>query len=244
MDIEPDGRATVTELGRYAGESGIEVRSVTQVSSLLRYLPANATLTEPDLVALAQVTVELDFYFPVARKSRQEQFRWPQTAMGMGVSASLPQGFHVGGGDPLSRSKKAVAALMFASDLPMANIESILMQHMPNRAAAGPVRAVAARTRDVIDAVATICRVRGYQVPDERALSHLGVRLEIGLPPQIGNLALQIGTRLARVHYLALVSKGLTSYEKIQDAGETLKELVGDDLAQEIHLLLQSASNT
>jgi helicase len=242
LDVEPDGRVTVTELGRYAGESGIEVRSVTQVSSLLRYLPAGGNLTGADLIALAQVTVELDFYFPVAGKSRKEQFRWPQTAIEMGVNGSLLQGLHVGGGNLLSRSKKAVAALMFASDLPMARIESILMQHMPNRAAAGPVRAVAARTRDVIDAVATICRVRGYQLPDEKTLSQLGVRLEIGLPPQIGDLAIQFGSRLTRVQYLALLSRDLTSSEAIEAADDILEELVGKDLAQQIRLLSQSGN--
>ncbi|MCV7251621.1 DEAD/DEAH box helicase [Mycobacterium hackensackense] len=240
VDVEPDGRITVTELGRYAGESGLEVRSVTQVSSLLRFLPANAVVTEADLVALAQVTVELDFYFPVARRSRQEQFRWPQSVASMGVNGSLMRGFHVGGGEPLSRSKKTAAALLFMSDLPMTNIESILMQHLPNRAAAGPVRSVAARTRDVIDAVITICRVRGYQLADEATLAHLGVRLEIGLPPQMGEVALQLGARLTRAQYLVLAGRGLTSFEAIGNGANDLSSLVGDDLAQEILQLIQA----
>jgi helicase len=116
------------------------------------------------------------------------------------------------------------------------------MQHMPNRAAAGPIRSVAARTRDVIDAVTTICRVRGCQLPNEGILSDLGVRLEIGLPPQIGNLALQLGARLTRAQYLALVGRGLTSLEALEGAGESLNALVGDDLAHQIHQLIQNAS--
>ena len=240
LDVETDGRITVTELGRYAGESGIEVRSVTQVSSLLRFLPANAAVTEADLVALAQVTVELDFYFPVARRSRQEQFRWPQSVTSMGVNGSLMRGFHVGGGDPLSRLKKTAAVLLFMSDLPMTRIESILMQHLPSRAAAGPVRSVAARTRDVIDAVISICRVRGHQLPDEATLSQLGVRLEIGLPTEMGDVALQLGARLTRAQYLALASEGLTSFEALSDGAGELSSLIGDDLAQEILQLIQT----
>ncbi len=178
LDIEPDGCVSVTELGRYAGESGIEVRSVTQVSSLLRFVPAGRELTEADLVSLAQVTVELDAtYLPVAGRSRQEQFRWYPTASALGVDEALLRGLHVGGGNPLTRAKKAAAVLLFASDSPIANIEAELMQHMRNTAAAGPIRSVSARTRDVIDAVATICRVRGYELADEGGLSNLGVRL-------------------------------------------------------------------
>jgi hypothetical protein len=188
------------------------------------------------------VTVELDFYFPLAKKSRQEQWRWPQTAVSMGVSDSLMRAFHVGGGDPLGRSKKTAATLLFMSDLPMENIEAILMQHMPNRAAAGPIRSVAARTRDVIDAVATVCRVRGYQLPDEAVLSYLGVRLEIGLPVQIGELALHLGSRLTRAHYLALVGRGITSIEALGDAGELLNDLVGEAVAEQIRLTLPDAS--
>jgi len=35
-----------------------------------------------------------------------------------------------------------------------------ITQHLPSRSASGPVRAVAGRTRDVLDAVVGICRMR------------------------------------------------------------------------------------
>ena len=242
VDIEPSGLITVTELGRYAGESGIEVRSVTQVSSLLRYLPAGTALTEADLVLLAQVTVELDgVTFPVARKSRQEQHRWPTALAGLGAHIPLLNGIHVGGGEPIARTKKAVAALRFASAFPMAAVEAELMQHMRDNAAAGPIRAVAARTRDVIDAVATICCFRGYEVADDEALLHIGVRLEIGLPAEVGRLASAIGGRLSRAQYFSLAENGVATYEALANTSEDrLRELLGDSLAREIRQQVDS----
>ncbi len=235
VDIEPDGQVSVTELGRYAGESGIEVRSVTQVSSLLRFVPTGSVLAEADLIALAQVTVELDTtYLPVAGRSRQEQFRWFPTISALGVTGQLLRGFHVGGGDPLARAKKAAAVLRFASDSPIANIEAELMQHMRNAAAAGPIRSVAARTRDVIDAVATVCRVRGYQLPDDTALSSLGVRLEIGLPSRMGPLASVLGARLSRVEYLELLAGGIDSVESMRTAEDSLPSVLGTDRAEQV----------
>jgi hypothetical protein len=78
LDRDPDETITVTELGRFAGESGLEVRSVTRVSSLLRFAPE--TLTAADLVTTAHVTVELDeVHLPVAARARAEQARWPAT---------------------------------------------------------------------------------------------------------------------------------------------------------------------
>jgi helicase len=241
VDVEPTGLLTVTELGRFAGESGLEVRSVTQVSSMMRYAAPGVPLTEVDLVVLAQVTVELDaLYLPVAARSHQEQARWPQTLRMLGVQPSLLRGLHVGGGVALSRAKRAAAALRFASSMPMASIELDLMQHMRDRSAAGPIRAVAARTRDVIDAVATICRVRGATFTDENRIAQMGVRLEIGLPAEIGTLASQLGTALARVGYLDLLNKGISTAEQISAlSDEELGSIIGDETAQIVRQALE-----
>jgi replicative superfamily II helicase len=127
IDREPDGNLTLTDLGRYAGESGIEVRSIVKVSSLLRFAPQE--LSVPELITLCQVTDELDdVYLPSPKKSKKEQARWPATLQHLGVSHGLINGLHVGGGETLARSKKAVACVFFASDLPLDEIErSFLM---------------------------------------------------------------------------------------------------------------------
>jgi replicative superfamily II helicase len=241
LDIEPTGLLTVTELGRFAGESGLEVRSVTQVSSMLRYVQAGRPLTEVDLVVLAQCTVELDaMYLAAAARSRQEQARWPNTLTALGVQSNLLMGLHVGGGVPLSRAKKAAAALRFASSMPMASIELDLMQHLPDRSAAGPIRAVAGRTRDVIDAVATICRVRGATFADEDRIAQLGVRLEIGLPAELGALASELGSSITRVDYLTLLSRGVRTVDQIRSLrSEQLSEILGDTTASLVRQLLE-----
>jgi helicase len=112
--------------------------------------------------------------------------------------------------------------------------EQIWEPNARNTAAAGPIRSVAARTRDVIDAVATICRVRGYQLPDEVGLSNLGIRLEIGLPSRIGAVAAILGARLSRVEYLKLLAEGLDTIAALQTAGDPLRSILSDDRAEQV----------
>lgn len=241
LDIEPTGPLTVTELGRFAGESGLEVRSVTQVASLLRFAQGRP-LSDSDLVLIAQVTVELDaVYMPLHSRSRQEQARWPQTLATLGVQPGLMQGLHVGGGNALARAKRAAAALRFASAMPMSSIEAELMQHLRERAAAGPIRAVASRTRDVIDTVATICRVRGRTFGDEDAVEALGIRLEIGLPAQLAALAGEVGAVLSRANYLDLLASGLADAASIQAASdEQLGTVLGDGMVAMLRSVLRA----
>ncbi|WP_300014446.1 DEAD/DEAH box helicase [Pseudonocardia sp.] len=238
LDREPDGALTVTELGRFAGESGLEVRSVTRVSSFLRFAPA--ILSVADLVATAQVTVELDgVHLPVAGRARAEQARWPMTLHRAGVAGSLVQRLHVGGGVVVARQKKAAAALLFASAMPMDAIEREITRHLPGRAASGPVRAVAGRTRDVLDAVIGICRVRGFGVQDERAVDLLAVRLEIGLPDAIAELAGVVGRNLTRGEYLDLLAAGVVSPDGVMELPEDrLAEILPSATARALRRLL------
>lgn len=210
LDRESDDRLTLTELGRYAGSSGIEVRSVTQVSSALRFAPSR--LSFQDLVFLAQLTLELDaLYLPVHRKSKQEQQRWPATVAQLGVASSLLGALHVGGGDPLQRAKRTAGCLFFASEYPLALIEQRLMQHMRDRSTAGPLRQIAARTRDVIDSVATIARVKGHPLADDLNVDDVTIRLEFGLPQDCLELAQILGGALTRAQYLALRGAGIVT---------------------------------
>jgi replicative superfamily II helicase len=245
VDVEPSGQLTVTELGRFAGESGIEVRSVIQVASLLRYITPGVPLSEADLVVLAQVTVELDaVYLPTATRSHQEQARWPQSLRRLGVQPRLLNGLHVGGGVAVTRAKRAAVALLFASPAPMASIETEVMQHLPDNSAAGPVRSVAARSRDVLEAVATICRVHGATFVDENRVSQMGVRLEIGLPGELGALAAELGTALTRAEYLSLLSHGISSADQIRSlSDEELFPLVGKQTAQRMRKVLEQADD-
>ncbi|MBV9872120.1 MAG: DEAD/DEAH box helicase [Frankiaceae bacterium] len=234
LDREPDGSLTLTELGRFAGESGIEVRSITQVSSLLRFAPDSLSLG--DIVVLAQVTVELDqLWIPANKKSRREQQRWPMTLQQLGVSDRLLSGLHVGGGDPLQRTKRATACLYFMSAMRMSEIEADLLQHYRDRSAAGSVRSTAARTRDVLEAVARVAVFRGKTVTDEDALDHASLRLELGLPAEVVPLADELGAILSRADYLRLASRGIVTPEaSISTGEEVLIELLGEDRAKQV----------
>lgn len=219
LDREPNGQLTLTDLGRYAGESGVEVRSITQVSSLLRFAPD--TLDERDIVMLAQVTVELDQqYIPANKKSRQEQQRWPQTLYQLGVASGLIQNLHVGGGNSLQRAKRATACILFMSEQPMGQIERTLLQHYRDNSAAGPIRAAAARTRDVIDTVIRVAIFRGKFISDEDAADDLPLRLEIGLPTSMVPVARVLGPMISRAQYLDLNQRSLHTPEAVLEFGE------------------------
>lgn len=245
VDLEPTGLLTVTELGRFAGESGLEVRSVTQVASLLRYVAPGAPLTETDLVVLAQATAELDaVYLPTATRSHQEQARWPGTLRTLGAQSNLMNGLHVGGGIAVSRAKRAAGALLFASSMSMASIETELMRHLPDNSVAGPVRSVASRTRDVIQAVATICRVYGVVFADENRVAQMGIRLEIGLPHELGSLASQLGSSLTRVEYLDLLDQSVITADQIRSLSvEGLAKIIGEEAARSVHKILEGSTD-
>jgi helicase len=238
LDREPSGLLTLTELGRFAGESGLEVRSVVQVSSALRYATSEASIA--DLVILSQVTVELDaVYLPVHRRSLQEQQRWPATIRKLGASPGLLNALHVGGGEPLARAKRAAACLLYASDLPLANIEAELTQHMRDRSVAGPLRQVAARTRDVIDTVARIVQTRGLAVAPEALGGEISLRLELGLPQQLVELARILGPALTRGEYLSLLRAGLGTPSELERAGkEAVAALIGEEGSRQVFAAL------
>lgn len=229
LDQEPDGRITLTALGRFAGESGIEVRSVAQVSSALRFLPE--TLPLEDLILLAQVTVEADqVYIPTNRKSHQEQQRWPQTLARMGCSTNLVRSLHVGGGDSTQRAKRAVAALRFISLTNMQDVEAELTQHMRENGIAGAVRSAASRTRDVVSTVAQIAHFRGHNLDHESLADGAMVLLETGAPREMTEVAAKLGATLTRAEYLSLAYAGQTTLASLADpTNTTLDEVVGDD---------------
>ena len=235
VDREPSGNLTLTQLGRFAGESGLEVRSITNVSSALRWV--NGALSAADLVLLAQVTVEMgQTYVPLHKRSRQEQARWPQVIVSQGAQPSLVNAMHVGGIDePLARIKRAVACMMFASQAYMADIERSLMQHLRDSSAAGPVRSVASRTRDVVDTVAQVAVVRGVQLSDEAIADDLLVMLELGVPRQLVPIARELGNALDRARYLDLMNAGLGEVDSIRGAEEgQLNDLLGVSLANDV----------
>ena len=218
VDREPSGNLTLTALGRYAGESGIEVRSITNIGSALRFAPP--TLSASDIITIAQVTVEMEnLYIPANRRSRQEQARWPMTLQQLGTSPQLLNALHVGGEEPMKRQKRAVACLLYISNHPLAQIEQILLQHTRDNSAAGNIRGVASRTRDVLDAVVRVAVLDGRTLRAGVNSDDLGLQLEMGIPEPMVPIAQVLGTELNRGQYLDLYNAGLVSIEQIGEAG-------------------------
>jgi helicase len=233
IDLEPNGILTLTALGRYAAESGIEVRSVAQVASALRFAPQE--LSVECLVTIAQVTTELDdLYLPRNKRSHQEQRRWPGVLAAFGVPHAL-QSLHMGGGDPLLRAKRAAACLLFMSPEPLAQIEQNLMQHTIGNSVAGPLRGVASRTRDVIGAVAQVAQFYGNDLGDDQEIEDLALRLEVGLPREVMEIARKLGTTISRGDYLKLRQAGLLTLDGISTVDEKiLRSLVEPDVAKSL----------
>jgi hypothetical protein len=111
---------------------------------------------------------------------------------------------------------------------PLADIEAQLLQHTPERSAAGPIRGVAARTRDVIEVVANIATYYGSTISEENGVSELALRLELGLPRESIALARQLGNALGRGDYLRLLDAGILSWVDVENTEpDQLRGLLG-----------------
>ena len=230
IDLEPNGNLTLTALGRYAGESGIEVESVTRVSSALRF--TSQSLSPGDVITLSQVTCELnDMYIPANARSTQEQRRWPFVLSNHGVDRTVINQLHVGGTNAFMATKRAAACLLYITSTPMSDIEGELMQHHRDNSAAGPIRSVATRTRDVIDAVSRIAEYHGKTFSHPTETEDLSVQLEYGIPHELVALARLAGNLMSRGQYLSLLQVGITEPASIVSADvDRLNELLGVDL--------------
>lgn len=114
----------------------------------------------------------------------------------------------------------------------MSEIEQILLQHTRDRAAAGNIRGVASRTRDVIDAVVHVALLDGRTPQPELNSDDLGLQLELGLPTQLVPLARVVGNSLNRGDYLTLLGAGITEPGQVIGHGiENVTSLLGEDVA-------------
>ena len=221
LDHDTNDAVALTALGRFAGESGIEVTSLIRLSHVLGRVSQIGTA---DLVALAQVTVELDEQrIRTHPKSHMEKTRWRQCLIRAGVQPAIVNSLHVDGGNPTMRAKRAAAALYYINGTPIRDAEQQLLQHVPEDSASGAIRSIAARSRDVLDAVATVASLRANLDCAETA-DELAIRLEFGVPAEMVVVAGTYGTVLTRGDYLELHRAGL------QDA-DSIEETSDDDLA-------------
>lgn len=133
------------------------------------------------------------------------------------------------------RGKKTAACLLWMSNKSMAEIETYLMQHTIVDSAAGPVRSVTSRTNDILPVAAKIAEQLHPTLDLNNRLLRLLIRLEIGIPATLTDLAIITGKVLSRGDYLLLLQNSITSAESFNNAGtETTQGFLGglkNDLA-------------
>jgi replicative superfamily II helicase len=225
VQVNSAGAYELTSLGRLAGETATEVRSIIQLVECLQPLQAQQ-ITDPVLITAAQATVELDqVHFPINKKSTQKEPQlWPNELRSQGVPPAVlaalqrntDEDHHV-----TLRAKKAVACLLFVSGRPMNETEAALTQFGGAfGGAAGPVRAVAARTCDLLPAAARVAEILHPSLDLKDRVSQLAIRLTYGVPAAAIDLARELGGDLLRGDYCRLAKSGLCSPEAIQTANE------------------------
>ena len=230
--IEDDGSGLrLTRLGTVVAESGLVVRSAIAVAGALRRVHPQQ-LNRATLIAAAQLTAELDdMRLTVNARGvqkeigtfvdelvRQRTARAVLDALGQRAQSNVVLA---------ARAKKAVACLLWMNGIPAAQLEQLVMRHYFDKNAIGPVRALAARTQDVIGAIIDIATVIHPTADLARLAELLPVQLELGIPGELAPLA-TADADLVREHYLSLVNAGLNTPERIDQADDkTLLQHIG-----------------
>jgi replicative superfamily II helicase len=217
------GLYVLTDLGRLAGESATEVTSIVRLVECLRQIPA-AQLTDPDLIAATQITVELDdLLFPINKKSTQKEPQFwvnelrPQLTGGAVLNAFRRevQDAHTS----TVRAKKSVSCLLFVSGRPMSDIERVIGQFGGGfGGASGPIRSVASRTSDLVATTARVAEILHPELDLEDRVRRLTVRLTLGIPASAVDLAREAGAELLRGDYCALAKANLCDEASIAAA--------------------------
>jgi helicase len=210
---------------------------VVRVASALRGVPLDSIRLNT-LIAVAQVTSELDdVHFPLHRTSLQERARWQSVIQQQRLPPSVVRALHATDDRAVTaRAKRLASALMWVQGQELDAIEKSLLQHLRDDNAAGPIRSVADRTRDLLGVVARVAEILTPSTPATvEALSSVvdsGVlQLELGVPGPLVWLAKDLKRLLARGDYLALARRDLTSPEAIRstDVSVMLKLLRDED---------------
>jgi replicative superfamily II helicase len=225
----------LTELGRFAGEAGVQVESIIRLVEALSPLSA-ADINDPTLVAATQLTAELDeLPFPLNRKSTQKEPQtWFNALSRQGIAGSLLQTLRRFVSDQHTgtlRAKKAAGCLFWVSAMPIDQIEKALTQHGGAfDGASGPVRSVSARTCDLLPTVARVATILHPELDLTERAPRLLVRLELGVVSGAVPLARHAGAHLSRGDYQELVRANLNTPEALEAAGdEALLPCVGGD---------------
>ena len=218
-----ENRFRLTELGKVAGEFGIQVESVARIARSLRGLQ-RPEITGTVLLAVAQTSIELDdVIFPIHRKSVKERERWQGAVRQQRLPTSVFRELRATDDIRYTiRCNRLAAVLMWIDGIELNRLETSLLQHLPVNNAAGPIRASAERTRDLIGVVARIAAlVSAEQGSDfSEVVDELNPRLELGIPKEMLWLGKEVKRGLERGDYLNLQRMGLNNLESIKAADD------------------------
>lgn len=225
--VEQDGENAfhLTDLGRLAGESTTEVGTVLRFVDCLGPLQPGE-ISDPALITVTQTAIELDqVLFPLNKKStRKEPAFWPNELRIQGVPGHLLGSlarYAADGHQATLRAKKAVACLLFVSGRPMIEIERIVGQFGGAfDGAAGPIRAVAGRTCDVLPTAARVAEILHPTLNLEDRIGQLAIRLTLGIPGPAVDLGREAGSELLRGDYCELVDAGVADPEAVAKADD------------------------
>ena len=228
-----DGGYRLTNLGRFAGTSGVHVDSIIKLSLALQGIDGT-TIKSTGLVAAAQITNELDDVYIGAslRKNSPEFSRWSSLLQQQDVPYPLLTKMQIGADNAkyVRRNKRAIAVIMWINGMQMAAIETALNQHMWGRPGiAGAVRQTLDRTRDLLPAVgAVMAELHPHAGTHVAALlERTLIRLEFGIPPDLIELA-TAADMLTRSQLLSLKSAGIATPALVLDAhDEALEAALG-----------------
>ena len=223
VEAKPNGAYQLTQLGRLAGESATEVSSIIRLVDCLRPLQPGE-ITDQALIAAVQMTREVDqVLFPINKRSTQKEPQvWPIELRKQGVSEQafrcLPA--RCDGQPPANSSRQeSRCMLLFVSGQSMNEVETILTQFGGAfGGAAGPIRAVASRTCDLIPVAARVAEILKPTLDLNDRVGRLVIRLTYGVAAPAVDLAREAGANLLRGDYQRLTAAGLCEPERIEQA--------------------------
>ena len=242
--VEPmEGRYRLTSLGEATGHLGIAVESVVRVAAALRGVPL-AAVGAATLVAAAQVTSELDeIFFPIHRRSVQERARWQAVPGQQCLPHSVTRAIRSENATTVTaRCKRLAAILMWIQGVELDQLEKSLLRHLPESNAAGAIRSVAERTRDVVGVVSRVAEIMNPGEAEEanrlgELVDGITIQLELGIPPEVVWLARVVRRTLTRGEYLALFRAGVTrASEVVELEAEIVERLLPDKQRRDLVL--------